>query len=138
MNQSIPLFDKPKALGSKLKAVAIQGWDIIRKPTTPVHWLFGFIAAFFIVAFGIWAGILAMVGFAAWERWNDKEILKCQEMCIANGHPLKYENWHGMYIPEGAMDFWESTVTFLIGLVLIGIFSAQRIVSVAWTHGIWT
>jgi len=45
----------------------------LRKWTTPVHWLYGGLCVFLILAFGILAGWLGMGAFAILEHWNDKE-----------------------------------------------------------------
>ena len=116
----------------KTMAAAIKTWQFIRKPTTPVHLAFGLTCAFLAWEHSLLLAAILMIGFAIWEWWNDHEIMQCQTLCLKYNLELKYHNHEGYYIPEGAMDFWESTVTFLIGLVILAILEAKGIVVMTW------
>ena len=117
----------------KTMAAAVKTWRFIRKPTTPVHLLYGLFCCFLIWQFGWLVGLVMMGGFALWERWNDNEILRRQELCHKYGLPFTEANYlKTIYLPEGAMDFWESTVTFIIGLVILAILEAKGIVVMTW------
>lgn len=110
-------------------------WKFLRKPTTPVHVMYGLVAAFLCFEFGFALGGAMMIGFALWEYWNDKELL-ARNKIYAEHHlkPAYDERNRGMlYVPEGAMDFWESTVSFLIGLIAIGVLAQLGIISrIGW------
>ena len=120
----------------RTKEVVKKTWKFIRKPTTPVHLLYGFFCAWLIFEFGWLVGIMMMGGFALWERWNDQELMNRQALCLKYNLPLEFTNWHGYYVPEGAMDFWESTVTLCIGLVPLGIMKELGIIIyIGWLYG---
>ena len=87
----------------------VRAWELLKKPTTPVHLLYGFMAAYLCYRFGFWIGGAAMVGFALWEAWNDRNEAMRK---AAKGKP---------YVYEGDHDFWESTITFFTGLITWGI-----------------
>lgn len=88
----------------------------LRKWTTPVHWAYGGLSAYLILAHGILAGWLAMVIFACWERWNDQEE--------------KARN--AAYLPSGCADWWESFFVFMIGHGVLAILSYIGIVTIGW------
>jgi len=88
----------------------------LRKWTTPVHWLYGGLCVFLILAFGILAGWLGMGAFAILEHWNDKE-----------------EKAHNpIYLPTGCTDWWESFIIFMPGHGLLGILSYIGIITIGW------
>jgi hypothetical protein len=88
----------------------------LRKWTTPVHWLYGGLSAYLILAHGILAGWLAMGAFALMERWNDQE-----------------EKAHNpAYLPTGCADWWEAFIIFMPGHGVLGILSDIGIVTIGW------
>lgn len=106
---------------------------LLRKRTTPVHLMYGLACAFLCYAFGFWLGAAMMIGFGAWEVWNDWELLRRNKIY----RELEYtpaldevNRHHAFYVPEGAMDFWESTIGFTIGLVVLAILQVLGIVSI--------
>ena len=83
--------------------------ELLKKPTTPVHLIFGAACAYFCYRFGFAVGGSIMVAFAGWEAWNDRnEAMRKAAM----GQP---------YVYEGDHDFWESTISFIMGLIAWGI-----------------
>lgn len=94
--------------GTSALAVALR--FKIRKSTTPVHWIFGLVCAFFIYTFGLWGGWLPMLVFAVAEAWND----------------------HCDGTSEGFMDWWESFVTFIPGQGVLAILDALTFIVVTW------
>jgi len=100
-----------------IKGLVIHGWDLLRKPTTPVHVTYGLVCAFLCFAFGFWLGLVMIAGFAFWEMWNDRNE------GIRQGPAYK---------EQGDWDFWESTIGFTIGLVVLAILQVVGIVSIGW------
>lgn len=90
--------------------------ELLKKPTTPVHLLWGFISAFLCYSIGYWLGGAMMIGFALWEAWNDRNEAMRK---AAEGKP---------YVYEGDWDFWESTITFTMGLVAIAILKTLGVI----------
>ena len=86
------------------------GYLLLRKYTTPVHWLYGIYCAFLILSFGLLAGWGMMGIFALWEHWNDKN-----------------QRTH-----EGAMDWWESFFIFCIGQGILAILNYLGMITVRW------
>lgn len=130
--------------------VAKETWQVLRKPTTPVHVLFGLICAFLCYAFGGWLGLLLMAVFAGWELWNDSELLSRNEIYEEFGYTPSFDERNReiisfdqtivkrFYVPEGAMDFWESTIGFMIGLVTLGILQMLHMIHINfWIGAIW-
>ena len=99
-----------------MRNIASEVWTFFRKPTTPVHILFGVWCAFMIYAFGLLFGLVLLAGFAVWEHWNDKNEEYRQEG----------------YIPEGDWDWWESAVPLCVALTPLAILQVLGIVSVGW------
>lgn len=108
------------SMTGELKGLVIHGWDLLRKPTTPVHLVYGAVCAFFCYQFGFFVGGAMMIGFAVWEVWNDRNEMMRRKS--------KGQN----YVYEGDHDFWESTITFTIGLVVLAILEGQGIVWLCW------
>ena len=104
----------------RLRGLIIAGWNLLRKPTTPVHLAYGLLAVFIIWQFGILAGLAMMVLFMVWEWWNDRNE-KMRK--VAAGIP---------YVYEGDWDWWESSVSFCIGFFILGIFKMLGMVTVGW------
>jgi len=98
------------------KLVAVWSWLLLRKNTTPVHWLYGFFCAFLILEFGIVAGLVMMGIFAVMEYWNDKEE--------------KARNKY--YLPTGCADWWEAFLTFCIGYGVLALLHRLGIISIGW------
>jgi len=105
---------------SELKGLVIHGWDLLRKPTTPVHILYGLWCGFMMYAFGFLVGFVFLAGFAKWEVWNDHNEMARK---VAAGQK---------YVYEGDWDFWESVVPLCVGLTPMGILQVLGIVSIAW------
>lgn len=84
----------------------------LRKWTTPIHWLFGFLCDFLIYTFGILAGWGMMGIFGWWEKWND--------YCDGT--------------KQGSADWWESFLTFCIGQVVLALLSQKclGIIVIGW------
>lgn len=80
----------------------------IRKKTTPVHWIFGFLCTFLIFVFGFPAGWTLMGVFAGMEIWND--------YCDGTR--------------EGCADWWESFLTFTIGQGILALLHCLGIITV--------
>ena len=91
-------------------------WTFFRKPTTPVHIMFGVWAAFMMYAFGLLFGGACLLGFALWEKWNDENEMFRQKD----------------YIPEGDWDWWESAVPWCVAITIVGVLQVLGIVSVGW------
>ena len=95
--------------------------ELLKKKTTPVHILYGFISAFLCYAFGFLLGGAMMIGFAIWEYWNDENEM------------MRKVNNSEDYVYEGDWDFWESTLSFITGLVVLGILQVLGVISnVGW------
>ena len=94
----------------------LKTWIELRKNTTPVHWLYGGLCAFLILANGIVLGWLAMGAFAVLEHWNDKEE-KAKDPA---------------YIPTGCTDWWESFIVFMPGHGVISLLSYLGIIAIRW------
>lgn len=93
-----------------VKNLVIDGWELLRKPTTPIHWLYGVFCAFLIYSFGILAGLVMILLFMLWQYWNDKNEGK----------------------REGHWDWWESSVTFCLSFFVLGILQSAGVVSITW------
>lgn len=107
-------------IGKEIKRVVIYGWDLLRKPTTPVHLTYGLLCVFLVWQFGILVGLVMMAAFFKWEAWNDRnEKIRVEAMGIA-------------YEPQGDMDWWESGVSFTIGFFVLGIFKMLGMVTIGW------
>ena len=118
----------------KLKDGVIVTWEFLRKPTTPVHLLYGLFCVFMVWQFGILTGAVLMLAFAVWEFWNDYELL-ARDKLLFGANPIPADHVAKApkaYLPEGAMDFWESTVSFCIAFFALGVLQAQGIVSIGW------
>jgi hypothetical protein len=126
-----------KTIGQAAK----ETWQVLRKPTTPVHVLFGLICAFLCYAFGGWLGLLLMAVFAVWEYWNDKELLARNKIYKELGYTPSYDErnrYDTFYVPEGAMDFWESTIGLLIGVLALGVLQTLHVIHINfWIGVIW-
>jgi hypothetical protein len=127
--------------------VAKETWQVFRKPTTPVHVLFGLVCAFLCYAFGGWLGLLLMAVFAGWELWNDWELLRRNQIYREWGYAPHFDernreiinpygNLQKFYVPEGAMDFWESTIGFMIGVLTLGILQALHVIHISFWIGV--
>ena len=100
-----------------IKGLVIHGWDLLRKPTTPLHIVYGLLCAFFVWRFGFLFGSLMMIAFALWEMWNDRNERMRQ------GSDYRY---------EGDWDFWESSIGFVIGLFVLAVLHCLNVVTVGW------
>jgi len=88
----------------------IAWWLQVRKNTTPVHWLFGFLCVFIILSFGILAGWGMMAMFAGLEWWND--------YCEGT--------------KQGCADWWESFLTFCIGFGVLALLNYLGVITIRW------
>ena len=94
----------------------LDAWIKLRKNTTPVHWAFGFLCAYFMVAFGLLFSLIMMGIMAGDQVWNDWE---------------EKANKPG-YKPSGCTDWWESWLTYCIGAGVVALLHHLSIVSVGW------
>jgi hypothetical protein len=101
----------------EVKGLVIHGWDLLRKPTTPVHLIYGVFCAFLAYAFGFLVGFVMLGMFAKYEAWNDKGE--------KNRQGSKYKL-------AGDLDWWESFVTFCIPFCGLAILQVLDIVSIGW------
>lgn len=89
-------------------------WEFLRKPTTPLHIVYGLWCAFMMYAFGFLIGGVCVLGFALWERWNDQnEVFR-----------------HTLYIPEGDWDWWESAVPLCVSMAILGILQCLNVIQI--------
>ena len=65
-------------------------------------------------------GGVMMIGFAIWEAWNDRN-----EKMRKDAKGIEY-------VYEGDWDFWESTISFIAGLVALAILQHFGVVYVVW------
>lgn len=107
-------------IGKEIKRVVIYGWDLLRKPTTPVHLVYGLFCVFLIWQFGILVGLVMMAAFFKWEKWND------------HNEKMRVEAIGLSYVYQGDSDWWESGVSFCLGFFVLGILQALGIVSIGW------
>ena len=90
---------------------------ILRKWTSPVHYIYGLLCAFFVYAFGLGFGSFMMLLFAAVELWEDYCLKDRRE-----GYKL-----------EGADDWWEAFLFFVIGVSIIGLLKVIGVIeSLGW------
>jgi hypothetical protein len=84
-------------------------WYKLRKPTVPAHWAFGILCA--VIFVHCWpAAVVMMLLFAMFEWWNDK----CD-----HSH-------------QGAMDWWDSFLTFCIGTAVALILHGAGLITIRW------
>jgi len=82
---------------------------LLRKYTTPIHWLFGVACGIMVLAF--WPlSVIFMTGFALWERWNDENALTC----------------------VGDMDWWESFATYFITCIVLVALDIAGKIDIPW------
>jgi hypothetical protein len=97
------------------KVQAGAEWLRLRKNTVVAHWLYGIFCA--IVAWQFFpAGIIFLLIFARWERWNDQN------------EKLRQAD----YKPEGDLDFWDAFIVKIICFVPIVILHVCSILSIRW------
>ena len=94
---------------------AAAQWLRLRKNTVVAHWLYGIFCA--IVAWQFFpAGIIFLMIFDRWERWNDQN------------EKLRQAD----YKPQGDLDWWDSFAVKVICFVVIVILHACSILSIRW------
>jgi hypothetical protein len=102
--------DKPMTRLDRLAVLLSHKEMKLRKRTTPVHWAFGFLCCYLTYKFGILAGWGMMGIFGVWEHWND----------VCDGSK------------QGAFDWWESFLTYCVGMVILAFLDDLKIVSIGW------
>jgi hypothetical protein len=97
------------------KVEAAAEWLRLRKNTVVAHWLYGLFCA--IVARQFFpAGIIFLLIFAWWERWNDQN------------EKLRQLN----YKPEGDLDFWDAFVVKIPSFAIIIALDLAGKISIRW------
>jgi len=117
----------PIRAAKKAQSLIVLGWNVLRKPTTPVHWIFGVFCAVISWQF-FFAGFALMVLFAGDELWNDKELLGRQK--ILEEHGL---DSGPLYVPEGCTDWWESFLTYCLSFGVILILNFAHVLTIRWS-----
>jgi hypothetical protein len=98
---------------SKVEAVA--EWLRLRKNTVVAHWLYGIFCA--VVAWQFFpAGIIFLMIFDRWERWNDQN------------EKLRQAN----YKPQGDLDWWDAFVVKIPSFAIIIGLDIGGILSIRW------
>jgi len=94
---------------------AAAQWLRLRKNTVVAHWLYGIFCA--LAAWQFFpAGIIFLMIFDRWERWNDQN------------EKLRQAD----YKPQGDLDWWDSFVVKIICFAAIVILHACGILSIRW------
>ena len=97
------------------KVEAVAEWLRLRKNTVVAHWLYGLFCA--IVGWQFFpAGVIFLLIFMRWERWNDQNEKLRQ----------------GNYKPQGDLDWWDSFAVKVICFAAIVILHACGILSIRW------
>jgi len=97
------------------KIEAISQWLRLRKDSVIAHWLYGVFCA--IVAWQFFpAGIIFLLIFAWWERWNDQNS------------KIRESN----YKPEGDLDFWDAFAVKIPSFAIIVALHIGGILSIRW------
>jgi hypothetical protein len=101
-------------------AAAVAKWLRLRKNTVWAHWLYGLFCA--LAAWQFFpAGIIFLLIFARWERWNDTNEKIRAEL-----------NHLPPYKPEGDLDFWDSLVVKVPSFATILALNAAGILTIRW------
>ena len=95
---------------SRTKRSKFSAYELLRKWSTPIHWLLGVFCGLLVLRF--WPlSVIIMVGFAFWENWND----------LSN------------YVSvDGDIDWHESFTAFMITLAVIFFLDLAGKVVVPW------
>jgi hypothetical protein len=105
---------------NKKQLLGIPWWLIVRKETTPVHWLFGGVLCWgMALAFGLASAFFMQGFFMLDEKWNDHDD-------IANGYTKLY---------SGCADWWENWLMFCVAAVPIIFLQCFGVVHIGWFHG---
>jgi len=83
---------------------------VLRKWTSPVHYVYGLLCAYLTYEFGLLAGLIMMGLFAGDELWGDY----CYDT------------------KEGGDDWWESFLFYTIGLGVLALLQTLGLIHISW------
>lgn len=97
-------------------AALVAHWLRLRKNSVWAHWLYGVFCA--LAAWQFFpAGIIFLLIFAGWERWNDENE--------------SIRQWPH-YKPEGDLDFWDALVVKVPSFAIILVLNARDMLTIRW------
>jgi hypothetical protein len=97
------------------KLTSAQEWLRLRKKTVLAHWLYGLFCA--LVAWQFFpAGIIFLLIFARWERWND------------DNEKIRQTT----YKPQGDLDFWDALVVKIPSFAIILVLHITGVLRINW------